>query len=145
MDFYDSAFKRNFKVDEIGQKTEITSSECHELLSAFPQLLRVLRAFWICKDCSSGGKDAQSLFYIRLVLDISWDNMLILIHLLLPFKGNGRSLHRLWSSAKSEVRWSPIHRDIAQGCLRLLKHIQTGVLPQLWSVETRALCNPGPH
>jgi hypothetical protein len=103
--------------------------ECNELFSQFPQLLRVLRAGWMCYACSL--KPPSGLFDIRLFLDIPWSEMRSAV--IQPLKDNCTIIPLLFCSANTAVLRCQTHTDLAHGCVRLLQKIAAGELPhQMW-------------
>ncbi|KAJ7433086.1 hypothetical protein B0H11DRAFT_2122972 [Mycena galericulata] len=138
---YNSIFKRYAKLHAAPEIPE--SPRGRQGTSPSPQLFRVLQAFWIWRHaCSSqfGKLDrSPSLYYLRLVLDIPWSDMHTLLSPLRSLKNNldelqlNHELHMLLDSAKMETLSPEISRDLARGCIPLLKGIEAGDLPkQMW-------------
>ncbi|KAF7362588.1 WD40 repeat-like protein [Mycena venus] len=132
LNFYDWIFHRYSDMKHPPADTD--AQKCHQLFSQYPQLLRVIQAWWICRiDFDPLVTQSPSLFYIRLLLDIPWDEMRMLIRPLHSLKVNSVQSGALLFSANAIVRCPTICRDLSRGCIRLFKGIETEVLPlQLW-------------
>jgi hypothetical protein len=99
------------------------------MFSWFPQLSRVLQAFGIC--CNLWSPFSPSLFSIRFLLDLSWNDMRRAFAR--PLEENHA---RMLFAAAYAVEPCPILcLDLGRGCLRLLKRINTGELPPQMSVN----------
>jgi hypothetical protein len=111
------------------------ADQCQKLFSQFPQLQRVLQAWWICgKACDPPLALMPSLFSICLLLDIPWNEM---CHACIrPLGNNLKQIPALLATADVTAPCSTLTINLARGCLRVLKSIETGALPRLlWSVE----------
>ncbi|KAJ6526053.1 hypothetical protein B0H19DRAFT_1197759 [Mycena capillaripes] len=77
--------------------TQLQSKAFDELLLKSPELHRILDAWWICSDTRDGClRRSPNLACIRLLLNLSWNQMTTAICLLRPFTTDGRERDELF-------------------------------------------------
>jgi hypothetical protein len=103
-----------------------------DMFSRFPQLLKVLQAWQMCRT-PWYRYGSPSLFSIRFLLDLSWNEMRRAF--IRPLKENHAPLQKFFAAAYAAEPCPTLRTDLGQGCLRLLKEINNGNLPPEMSVK----------
>ncbi|KAJ6509801.1 hypothetical protein DFH09DRAFT_1435549 [Mycena vulgaris] len=112
----------------------LSDAACHVILSQSPELLRVVQAWgvWNAAKC-----DFVSLVHIKFLLDIPWDELAACIGTLRFFLGKNEEVEmqalliytiRSTTICPEAYPWPTTCRDVARGCIRLLK-VQDHRLP----------------
>lgn len=105
------------------------------LLETSPQLVRILRAHKVIQCLSTVTNSVWAeLFQVRLLLDLSWDELrkfICPVHTIMGTDQDG--LEQLWVSALNpapsiNLRWDSILWDLTGGSLRGVKQVIRGEL-----------------
>ncbi|KAJ7831281.1 hypothetical protein B0H13DRAFT_253652 [Mycena leptocephala] len=118
--------------------TASQSKDFDEIVLRSPQLLRILEAWWICSNTCFGC--TLSLSYIKLLFNISWNDITTAVCLLRPFITDHAKQGELFQflvrssvACREKYPWPTTSRNLVKGCIHILKSIKSGGLsPDLW-------------
>ncbi|KAJ6587782.1 hypothetical protein B0H10DRAFT_2093360 [Mycena sp. CBHHK59/15] len=131
-------FLQREDAEEIHWPTNIPIEDCRKILSHSPGLLRFLQTLVIFNpECLMW----SPIFSIRVILDLPWDDLRKSICLLRSFIGEDTvKFGQLWTfmanrSYCQDLYPGPeISTNLARGCIRVMKAVETGDLPkEFWT------------
>jgi hypothetical protein len=125
---------------EMSSLSPISPADCRQFLDQSPGFVSILQAGWLLHSYSLGDpRSLSSFYYIRLLLNLSWDDLLAAFSALRSLLG-GATREQVVAASITILALSvelyptsagTLTSDLACGCLHVIQQIGTGDLPVL--------------